>query len=101
MPPGLSLRNLLPACESQEWWVNPLKKRRKIRFEILFPEEFSTLRICSITGEQNALSRGFRGSQTETAVNRLNLSGPDRERRDTMGILGIAKSPSSECHGRA
>ena len=48
MAPGLSLRNLVPVCESQEWLVKHLKLKKKKRFEILFQSTFSTLRRCSI-----------------------------------------------------
>jgi hypothetical protein len=97
----LSSRNLFPVCESQEWLVNPLKTREENRFEILFPGGFSTLRSCSMGGEQNALSRGIRGPPTETAANRPAIAGGLCETHDSVGILGFAKSPSSECHRQA
>jgi len=53
--------------------VKPLKKRAENRFEILFLWLFTNLRKCSIAREQNALLRGFRGRQTESAAIRRAL----------------------------
>jgi hypothetical protein len=88
-------------CESQEWLANRLIFFEEKTFEILFLEAFGLLRRCSIEGEQNALSRGIRGPETETAAIRLTRAGPSCKRRDAMGILKLAKSSSSDRHGAA
>jgi hypothetical protein len=88
-------------CESQEWLAKHLIFFEEKPFEILFLGTSARLRKCSIEGEQNALSRGIRGPETETAAIRLTRARPSRKRRDAVGILRLAKSSSSECHGAA